>query len=737
MRNKIKALVIITLVCLFLVPIKILAYDISDGKICEDGECSSTRYYYTNNYIRYGSYKQRDIGNLNGFKQGNQRVFCVEPTFLHDTKGYSRTDKYSTAKDKVDSLWKSGFANQKDLKKVLSCWSDNNNSVVATQAIVWELISEERATINASKILGGNYTPYMSDGKTFASKSGKNPISGVICPKGVNNDTSSLCKAYQAVLRCAARFNIVPSFSKEDKTVALSNAYKLTSYDDETQTFSRTFKHSGLDSKLLKYYSIPQVSGLKITKTDTSITISTTNEIANSSAKLITLNYAKKDNEDKLNDDPDYFYYKSGRQTLMQGSTTQTAYMYIYTGKKPTYQLRVQKVDEDGNPMSGIKFNVYSDSSLNTYKGTTTATDANGWATLIGLDKIGKYYVQEAETPDGYITNKSTVTINVKGEHRTGSNEWATASSAFTNKFMHFNLSKRTIDDTGKEIDISDYTGKSCTGNYIGPVFTIKKDNKYVCVTQIAGKPGKYKLASSCNATGATNEIKTCDGKFDIEGIKSGCYDITETSAPDGFTLPSNPTQRVCVKKGESATATVMYNGVTGVIFNKVTENGNPIDGGKFALQQKVNGVYRDMLLKHDTGAVYVYEKDLKEENENTSYMLETTNGMINVKNLPPGEYRFVEKEAPEGYDAIRDKDSKAIFTISDKGIFGSDGKPATDYYQVKMVNQQSRVEGSYDSAELVVTIITGRKVVNYVLLIGGLVVILALLIFLRNKFKK
>ena len=141
------------------------------------------------------------------------------------------------------------------------------------------------------------------------------------------------------------------------------------------------------------------------------------------------------------------------------------------------------------------------------------------------------------------------------------------------------------------------------------------------------------------------------------------------------------------------------------------------------------------MLLKHDKGAIYVYEEDLKEEDG--TYLLETSNGTINVKNLPPGEYRFVEKEAPEGYDAIQDKDSNATFTISDKGIFGSDGKPATDYYQVKLVNQQTRVEGSYDSAELIVTIITGRKVANYTLIIAGLAVILTVLIILRKKFKK
>ena len=299
---------------------------------------------------------------------------------------------------------------------------------------------------------------------------------------------------------------------------------------------------------------------------------------------------------------------------------------------------------------------------------------------------------------------------------------------------MHLSLSKKTIDSEGNVININDYTAQSCTGDYIGPVFTLSKDGKDIYVTQTSA--GNYKLSSS-SASGATNELRTCNGKFDIEQIESGTYELTEIEAPDGYTLPENPTQTITVTKGEDATAAVMYNGVTGVIFNKIDENGILIDGGKFALQQRVNGVYRDMLLKQDEGVYYSYVEGLTEEDEGATYILDTTNGTINVRNLPPGEYRFVEKQAPDGYDIIKDKDSNATFTISDKGIFGDDGEPVTDYYQVRLVNQKTRVAGSYDQAELIVTIITGRKVANYTLIIAGLAVLLTVLIILRKKFKK
>ena len=73
----------------------------------------------------------------------------------------------------------------------------------------------------------------------------------------------------------------------------------------------------------------------------------------------------------------------------------------------------------------------------------------------------------------------------------------------------------------------------------------------------------------------------------------------------------------------------------------------------------------------------------------------------------------------------------------NNQGLYRKKGENSDNFYQVKLVNKQTKVEGSSDSAELIVTIITGRKVINYVLLIGGLAVLLTVLIIIRKKFKK
>lgn len=688
----------------------------------------SSQSYYTYKYDN----NPRSTGNIGGWKlyqndtATGDRVFCVEPgkKFPSDktVEGYS-----AQSTPPSDTTWdiKGDVTN---LNRAMSCWSGNDYSIVSMQAIAWELVTEERSSIDETAILkNSNFKPYRSNGTSYSNDNGVTTLYERI------TDHTNIFNAYKSILRCAARFKVHVSFAYSSDSNAKSSPLKLTSYDDSTQTFSRTFTHSSnIEPNLLKYYTVSSSdSNVKVSKTNTSITVTTKKEYSKEDPVKITLNYTYKDDgTSKLNTYTPTFYVKDSYQTLYKGSTTKTMYIYVYTGSKPKYQLKLHKQDENGTAMSGVKFNVYSDAKATNKIGTTTETNSSGDATLTGITKIGKYYAKEVSTPDGYVTNNQVVTIDVKAENKEGTNSYATGNKSFVNTHMKFTLYKRTINDEGKTIDITDYTGSGCTGDFIGPEFTIEKDNKKLCFKQ-NGSAGKY-VITSCSTSGATETIRTCTGKFDIIGITAGCYNINEITAPKGYQLPNAVTKKVCVTKGVNPGIESMYNGVTGVVFNKVSENGVMLDGGKYTLQKKVNGVYRDVLLKHETGAIYSYSTSLKEDDEANSYVLDTVNGTINVKNLEPGEYRFVEKQAPEGYEAIKEKDSTATFTISDKS---TDNK--TDFYQVKLVNQKVRVKGSSDSAELIVTITTGRKVANYALIIGSLALLLVIFIIIRKKTRK
>ena len=694
-----------------------------------------------------GASYTRETKNVGGFwVEDKGRVFCVEPgakfTPASGITGYSEGTTAPTSSGHLYDV----SGDVEHLKKILSCWHEETSSIIAEQALVWELVTEERSSINATDILGGTYKPKMSDGKVYGDNSGVTSLYERIYALRNDSKGKNIYSEYKAILRCAARFNIAtPSWA--GATSSAAKAQELSTYNDSTQTFSRTFSHGSIiASDLFKYYTFKingtevnckkgaTASNVKCSCDNAKCTFSTTSVISKSSPVKVEFKYTyQNDGSTKLRTDAVKYYTKSGYQALMDGSTSKSFYINLYTDTKPTYQIKITKKDsETGKAIEGVKFNIYSDSAAKNKIGTTTATDKNGVATYSKISKIGTYYIKEAETKDGYKTNGNIYSVAVKAGNTVEKASYATKT--ITNTPTHLKMTKYTIDEDGNKTKLS---GDACEipkcaneeNRDNGPIFTITKDDKKVCVTE-TGTDGIYRFASlsaSC-ADGTTDKIKTCKGEFSIANMPAGTYKVTEIATACGTTLPENNSKTITVAPGKDQAVT-MENGVSGVVFHKVNENGNLLTGGKFALQKKENGIYKDMLLVYDKGVIYKYDSTKTEENGAT-YLLDThDSGIINVIGLPTGEYRFVEKEAPEGYNAIKDKDSTATFTISDKS--------QDEYQQVELVNRKSKTVGSYDSAELIVTIITGRRVINYVVVIGGLIVLLGTAIFLRNKYKK
>lgn len=98
-----------------------------------------------------------------------------------------------------------------------------------------------------------------------------------------------------------------------------------------------------------------------------------------------------------------------------------------------TFELKVDKDDENGNPLEGVKFDVYS------YSGTESnpteaelktngkvvaqiTTNAQGAATVTGLEN-GTYYLVETETVDGYNLLKAPVAVTLNVSYKTTWNE--------------------------------------------------------------------------------------------------------------------------------------------------------------------------------------------------------------------------------------------------------------------------------------------------------------------------
>ena len=220
-----------------------------------------------------------------------------------------------------------------------------------------------------------------------------------------------------------------------------------------------------------------------------------------------------------------------------------------------------------------------------------------------------------------------------------------------------------------------------------------------------------------------TDTIKTCNGRFSIYTLPDGKYYVTETKAPKGVQLNSKEIE-IDTSKNKSI---VLTNGFVGLEFQKKDEDGNLIPGGIFGLQVKENNLYKNVFLKKKASGSYAYsnENDPSSVNE----FLTNDTGIARISDLPVGEYRIIEKQAPIGYELIKDKDSSSIVVINDQN--------KEDYTIVEMVNHKISKNGSSNSAELIITITTGRKILNYTFIILSLVVILAIALYFRKKFKK
>lgn len=743
-----KKSVLITLIILFVgfffLPNKVFAATVKAEK---NNPFGSNKTYYTRGWntsliqkkYKYPAHNYRETSNLEKFTVNGSPLFCIEPGASFSSK-VSYNVKPTLQKGIYNSKWAWSATKQKMLQKIMSCYVEKEDGIVSEQALVWEIVTGERTSINASNIFKGNYAPN--------NKVSKSLYDLIKSDKG-------MYKEYKNILICAARFDstATPSWASTTKALSLSS---VASESQSKAEFKKTYKvDSGNAQKdLFKYYSCKignsgakkctdglTASGVTLKCSNNSCTISTQKEIAKSSPVKITFEYYYLPNG---NDELKYrtelgsktswaqFYETNNhdRQSLMVGAMKKTFTLNVYTGSAPKYALKVQKVDENGKTVitaGTAKFAVYSDSKLKNK--VCEIKTSKGQGECKGLKRTGKYYVVELQAPTGHIKKSGYTTVNVTSAD-TEANIAKIKYTSIKNTDRHLIMDKRTLDpETGKVMSL---TGDSCTvktcdnGIDNGPVFEIKSGNKYVCVTEISNGKYKYKSMNENCPSGTTKEIKTCNGKFDIIEIPTGTFVVTETKTVCGSTLPKNPSQTITIKETDTKKTVTMENGVSGVVFNKLNENGSLINGGKFALQIKQNGIYIDVPLKHQAGSIYVYDSSLTATSDNV--ILETTDGIINVKGLPVGDYRFVEKEAPTGYDAIKDKDSTATFTISDAS--NSD-------IQVNLTNKKAKLEGSSDSAELIVTIITGRKVINYVLVIGGLAVLLVALIILRNKSKK
>ncbi|UUV98944.1 SpaA isopeptide-forming pilin-related protein [Vagococcus luciliae] len=251
-------------------------------------------------------------------------------------------------------------------------------------------------------------------------------------------------------------------------------------------------------------------------------------------------------------------------------------------------QVEFKKTDVDGQPLKDATFDLY-DKANGTKIKENLVSDQTG---KIALDNLspGEYELVETKAPTGYILNTEKVSFKVEATHK-GQPEVLTLKDVVN---YQGTVEFTKVDETGKGLE--------------GAIFeVVDKDGKTV----------------QENITGDK------DGKFVVEHLSPGEYELVETKAPTGYILN---TEKVSFKveathKGQPEVITlkdvVNYQGT--VEFTKVDETGKGLEGAIFE----------------------VVDKDGKTVQENITG---DKDGKFVVEHLSPGEYELVETKAPTGY---------------------------------------------------------------------------------------
>ena len=547
-------------------------------------------------------------------------AYCIEP-------GYSLFSGNQLTEGK-SSVWDGVSAAKRKAVNIALLYGKPGNGKnlggtdgqkwVATQLIVWELMTGCRNTSEGFKCTNTKYIDGMCSGD-------KNP--------GVKS-------VYNSISNAMAAHNTVPSFA-----AALASKAKTYEMDYKSGSYTLTLTDS---NKVLSKFSYKTTGDVTVKQSGNTLTLTSSKAItSNKTVPTVSSNSVLVAHGD------------SSKQDVITGLATPDPVPSVFKVKTNSGNLKIVKTAEDGN-ISGIEFTVKGSNYNKTAK-----TDKNGELILAGLvpgtytvteTPSDKYVKQPAQTVK--VENGKTATVKFNNSINRGnldivktSEDGVVADIQFTVKGTNFNQTAKTDKD-----------GKISLTNLLPGTYTVteapsekyeKQDPQTVKVEY--GKTATVKFHNTIDR-GALDIIKTSEdgivadieftvtgnnfnktvktdknGKINIPNLLPGKYTVTEKT-PDRYV--DQQSQTVTVEYGK--TATVSFKNVLKrseiVIQKKDVESKKIIPLAGFGFQiKKVDGTL------------------VKADGKDTFY----TDKMGTIKlpiQLTYGKYQLIEVKAETGY---------------------------------------------------------------------------------------
>ena len=403
----------------------------------------------------------------------------------------------------------------------------------------------------------------------------------------------------------------------------------------------------------------------------------------------------------------------------------------------------IKKVNEKNEPIKGATFKIYKmnnnsapevkfTKSGNVFKYSESGSIVDIVDSLYSTYSIdllpkGIYKVVETATPKPYVVTADikdrTYYIKVVDDYdvldcgKDSSCKNATLSRNNSITIKNY-LSKIEIDKTGNG-------GKPLAG----VKFVLLDENRNYYVQASTTDSTYYYEASVTNISFATVFVTNTAGKIVIRNLPEGTYYLKEVETVDPYVLPDGEdaytklvleiTDEGLKLNGKLSCVESIFNATNEFNFYKVDENGNYLSGGKFKLQKYNDdkGKYEDIkLVSVENDGTYQAEADVFKEDSNGKVQFTLSHGIATFIEMSPGTtYRIVELEAPTGFE-VANVDNSAVIKIDKRGYAKG---------SATIVNQLKSLEGSTAQAELVIEIQTGKKVINYGLIIAGTLIII------------
>ncbi|SFG85159.1 SpaA isopeptide-forming pilin-related protein [Sporolactobacillus nakayamae] len=297
----------------------------------------------------------------------------------------------------------------------------------------------------------------------------------------------------------------------------------------------------------------------------------------------------------------------------------------VNAGTLTDYQgsAKLIKTDSDGHGLMDAIFSIVDKDGKTVQEGLTS--DKDGVVQSKETLAPGTYFFVETKAPDGYLINTEKIKFTITGSA----------------------LEKPTVVTAGDAI------------NYKGSVELKKVDKDGNGL-----KDAEFKIIDADGKTIQENLKSSEDGVVKADGLAPGSYQFIETKAPTGYVLNTDKIdftistdaagKPVAVDAGKAFN----YQGTVELI--KVDSSGNGLEGAEFKIIDANGKTVQDQLKSGKDGKVI-------------------------AENLKPGNYSFVETQAPTGYVLNTDKIN---FEIANQAA----GEPKT-VVASDAVNYQGSVE--------------------------------------------